>query len=271
MYNYYDFEAEHPRDKAAYKFLLSDYFHDGEIRCVNYDNKKRKLEICIRRSCEAEKTKTGNRDDTERIYLLAFSGVAGYRAFTSGDIQPTEFINGRFKKTAWLDERQEETEQKLYQFRIGLSDGYIDILFTGFSIRKMNGRISYRDIDEYKTDFRERYSKNPEEIEEIRNKLQSKSESLNWDIYLENLYACNAGDIAAQCRMIIKKNAPSDCKIYAAWLLGKFGTQEDSKSIWKIYREESERNEYDFGSDDPMKYRNLIDAAENLNGKGNQT
>ena len=34
MYNYYDFDADFPLQKAARKFLLSDYFHDSVIRSV---------------------------------------------------------------------------------------------------------------------------------------------------------------------------------------------------------------------------------------------
>ena len=49
MYNYYDFEAEFPLEKATQKFLVSDYFHDSRIQDIKMDH--RKHELIIRLQC----------------------------------------------------------------------------------------------------------------------------------------------------------------------------------------------------------------------------
>ncbi len=97
------------------------------------------------------------------------------------------------------------------------------------------------------------------------NELQADASDLMCDVKLEFLYANEVKDLRSLCQNIITGVASPDAKVYAAWLLGKCGTKEDLQLIWDVYRTETERKEYEFGSDDPMKYRNLLDAIENLN------
>lgn len=56
MYNYDDYEANLPIDKASYKVLYNDYFHDSFITAINISPEKHYLEIQVqcRRECEAE-------------------------------------------------------------------------------------------------------------------------------------------------------------------------------------------------------------------------
>ena len=96
-------------------------------------------------------------------------------------------------------------------------------------------------------------------------KLQADASDFMNDLNLEFLYANEVKDLRLLCQKIITGNAPPDAKVYAAWLLGKRGTKADLQLIWDVYRSEKERKEYKFGSYDPMKYRNLLDAIDNLN------
>ena len=262
MYNYYDFEAEFPLEKATQKFLVSDYFHDSRIQDIKMDHRKHELIIRLQCCRDWETANVGSLDDAQYTYYLRFSGVYGFRSVT--ELRWTDYINGRFKQTAWLNEQQQRTKSKLYQFRMGLSDGYIDLLFSRFSIRKASGRISYKDIEELGAFYKEWYCRTPERISEIRKELQEATDKSLCDLNLEFLYANRVDDLPLLCRSIIKGETPSDAKVYASWLLGKCGKKEDLQLIWDTYHAEIERKEYDYGSDNPMKYRNLLDAIEQL-------
>ena len=263
MYNYYDFDADFPPQKAAQKFLMSDYFHDSVICSVELNNEKCELVIHLQCCRDWENDKVDTLDDIRYTYILHFSGVYGFRSVTES--QTSEYINGRFKQTAWLNEQQQRTKRKLYQFRIGLSDGFIDLIFGSFSIRKAVGRISYRGIDELGAFYKEWYHRSPEQITDIIKELQADASDSVCDLNLEFLYANAVNDLRSLCQNITTGEASPDAKVYAAWLLGKCGTKEDLQLIWDVYRTETERKEYEFGSDNPMKYRNLLDAIENLN------
>jgi hypothetical protein len=53
-------------------------------------------------------------------------------------------------------------------------------------------------------------------------------------------------------------------KAYAAWLLGKCGTPGDLSLIREAFLTEKADKSVDLSSEDPMKYRNYVDAAEQL-------
>lgn len=264
MYNYYDFGAEFPLEKAVQKFLVSDYFHDSRIRTVELDSGRRELAIRLQCCRDWENAGVGTLEDARYTYILRFSGVHGFRSVTDLSWW-SEYINGRFKQTAWLCEQQRQTKRKLYQFRIGLADGYLDILFSRFSVRKESGRIFYADIKELGAFYKDWYKRSPEQLDKIREALKSTSpDSLDDDLYLLLLYANEATDLPQHCRLILTGDASQAAKAYAAWLLGKCGTPADLLLLWEAFRAEKERKSYDFGSDDPMKYRNFMDAVEQL-------
>lgn len=263
MYNYYDFEATFPLEKPVRKFLLSDYFHDSRICSLKQDANRRELVVRLQCCRDWERAGEGALEDARYTYILRFIGVHGFRSVT--ELSWPEYINGRFKQTAWLCEQQKHGKRKLYQFRIGLADGYLDILFSRFSVRKVIGRVSYTDIKEFGAFYKDWYKRSPEQIERIREALKTTSpDSLDDDLNLAFLYANKATDLPQHCRRLLTGDASQAAKAYAAWLLGKCGTQNDLPLIWEAFRIEKERKSYDFGSDDPMKYRNYMDAIEQL-------
>lgn len=263
MYNYYDFEAEFPLEKAVQKFLVSDYFHDSEIRSVELNSTHRELLIRLQCRRDWERAGEGNLEDARYTYTLRFIRVYGFRSVT--DLRWPEYINGRFKQTAWLCEQQKQTKRKLYQFRIGLADGYLDILFGRFSVRKETGRISYADTKELGAFYKDWYKRSPEQLDKIREALKSLSpDSIDVDLNLEFLYANKAADLPQQCRRVLTGNVSPDAKAYSAWLLGKCGTPDDLSLIREAFWTDKAHKSIDLGSEDPMKYRNYIDAAEQL-------
>ena len=81
---------------------------------------------------------------------------------------------------------------------------------------------------------------------------------------LKFLYANKVTDLPQHCRRLLTGDASQAAKAYAAWLFGDLGTTSDLPLIWEAIRAEKEQESYDFGSDDPMKYRNYMDAVEQL-------
>ncbi len=263
MYNYYDFEAEFPLEKAVQKYLVSDYFHDSKICSVKMDHSRRELIICLQCCREWEESGVGTLDDPRYSYSLRFNGVYGFLCDTG--LSLSEYINGRFKRTAWLEEQQKRTRRKLYQFRIGLADGYLDIVFSRFSVRKGEGRVSYSGITELGAFYKSFYKRSPEQLDEIREDLKNSSaDALIDDLNLAFLYANEAEDLSLQCRRILMGESSQAAQVYAAWLLGKCGSCDDLPLIWNAISTEKARESYDYGSDNSMKYRNLFDAVELL-------
>ena len=263
MYNYYDFEAEFPQEKSAQKFLMSDYFHDSRICSINMDHDRRELVICLQCQREWEESEKGAIEDARYTYILRFAGVYGLCIAT--DLSWPEYINGRFKQTAWLRKQQKQTKRKLYQFRIGLADGYLDIVFQRFFVRKAEGRISYAGVKEVGAFYKNRLQRSPEKLAEIRDELNNTSQdSLNDDYNLEILYANSTEDLPQQCRRILTGEASQAAKAYAAWLLGKCGTPKDLPLIWEAFRAEKERECIDCSFESPMRDRNYLDSVEQL-------
>ena len=266
MHNYIDLEADYPRSKAVRKFLLADYFHDSSLKTVDY-NKDGK-ELTIRLQCcgdYEEATGQGAFDDEVYGYVLQFRGVMGFRYNTDSNWE--DYLNGRFKKTAWLLETQKRTKRALYQFRMQLADGYLDIIFHSFQIRKVKGRINYRGINSSEEFFTECYAESPEELNRLREELNMEDDPMMDDYRLEQLYLNGEEDLPSLCRMVLKKNQDEDVKAYAAWLLGKCGDLSDRALIWQAYQEWREQSGNDTCSWNWMMDRNYQDAIEYLTWK----
>lgn len=265
MYNYYDAEADYPKDKAAGKFLLTDYFHDSRICSMKYNYKKAEFVLKLQCCRDWERLGKGSIEDKAYRYILRFRGVAGLRQDT-GLVCP-EYINGRFKKTAWLISKQAQTKKILYQFRIGLSDGFLDIIFHSFQIEKTIGKIRYKDIKDYKAFTIGIEQEKPDQIQKLREELFSGEDSYLDDVRLEKLYVSGADDLVSICRELLKQDRDKDARAYAAWLLGKCGMPSDRGIICQTYQEISMQSLNKPYSGYLMQNRNFLDAIESLTYK----
>ena len=160
MHNYYDRDAPLPADRASYKYLYNDYFHDSIITglCVNSARRELELSLQCSRECEEEQ---GNRDnilEEKYGYRLYFSGLHHFGG--SSALQWTEYLNGRFKAIRGAKGN--------FYFRIQTADGYMDIGYDRFRIRKVRGRVSYRGIDEISPWIDKACAARPEEAAAIR-------------------------------------------------------------------------------------------------------
>lgn len=70
MYNYFDDEADYPKDKATRKFLLTDYFHDSRIRSMKYNYKKEEFVLKLQCCRDWERLGKGSIEEKEKRHGL---------------------------------------------------------------------------------------------------------------------------------------------------------------------------------------------------------
>ena len=262
VYNYYDDQADYPKDRAVQRFLLGDYFHDSKLTGIDFDRANAALVLRLQCCRDWELFGKGSMQDEKYGYILRFHGVAGLRQDVN--MICADYINGRFKNTAWLAAMQAETKRKLYQFRIGLAEGFLDILFHSVQIRKTAGHIRYPEPAENEDGTKRRLQRSQEELCSIRKELLAGNDPMLDDLRLEILYANKEEKLPFLCRQVLEQNRDADAKAYAAWLLGKCGAASDRPLIWQVYRDITEQSTQEAWSRNPMQDRNFLDAVEAL-------
>ena len=250
MYNYFDYEANLPTDRASYKVLYHDYFHDSLITAVNISPQRHSLKMLIqcRRDWETD-TQNLRKDilDEKYGYLLTFSGVSHLEIHTS--LEWCDYINGRFKAIP----------KGTYYFRIQTADGYMDIGYHGFRLRKRVGRVSYKGIPDPEPWRATSLPITEAPIAGIW-KLLAEHGYTGEDEFalyldLERLYASKAEGLAPYLRRIAASGWQSEDAVpFAAWLLGKFGDSGDIPLLRQLWGQATH----------PMIRKNLSDAIEAL-------
>jgi len=258
-----------PTDRAIRKFLWSGYFHDGEITDINYNSHGDKVTLKLNRSLYdtniyRDKMKyTGTSAEHLAIdeliakgkfaYLLTFSKTLYFHQENS--CSSYEYLYGRFKDTALLRRLEKEHKTKLYHFRIEITHGYIDLIFKKFTIKKIAGRVNYS-TDGYYLEPRE-ITCSKDEINQIHRKIENSGYDDDFDLYddLEKLYEMQDESILKYLRICITfPKDYEDSRVYATYLLGKFGDKSDLPKMKEIY----------FECNDLLQKIHIMDAIELL-------
>lgn len=191
-------EVNCPNDKYIKKFLWSSYFHDSSIINIKYKQDKKTLMMQIESSHDIDHDEALNKFNGNRKaiksyvnknknkyrYILEFSGCEYFEQQVS-DLG-WEYIFGYFKDSARL-KINKKSKNKLYHYRIIISGGYIDIIFSKFTIKKMQGEISIKNSkiknikDSWLNDFLEKYkscilSNGEVNVRKAKDKLESGNE-----------------------------------------------------------------------------------------------
>ena len=234
MHNFYH-EIPLPDDKAIRKFLWISYFHDSTIEEILLGQpQKDALTLKLQCSCDGF------------TYLLQFDGVRHfeYASPRQGWHAGEEISSTRFKDTALLHRLQKEEGRPLYHLRFSHWDGYTDVIFRQFSLRKEGGRVNYKceipmeavswqhqlyaphgtylpGLDPSSDKYATMYFDDPEALRELED-----------DFTWTHLYRLEqSGDtevLKLQAQDIL--DHARDCPhalLYAAFLLGKHGSEED--------------------------------------------
>jgi hypothetical protein len=275
MYNY-EHEIDCPNDIYIRNYLWNDYFHDSEIKSIEFISRfgsltKQLSDISIILDSNRDKEKK------ESHYILRFVNCAYYRQESS--VEWSQYINGRFKDSALLVNLKQYSKKDYYHFRIQTADGYIDIVFSKFIIRKVHGRVRVKDID---TSIYESYwLKNYQNGE-----LQDPNGSLNQDKIIE---LAESGDdvyryfalsyllfntqqsLLEYAREIIK----SDWKVFemsAIAAIQIMGVQGDEKDLYTLYSEYNffekhlNKDTYNY-SNVLLPKRHIMDAIERIQNR----
>ena len=264
MYNY-DHEIEMPKDKAMRKFLWDDYFHDSAVRSIAFQEKgvlRITLVSCLDqeeayariKGTEAEKREYLIKNEDKFVYYLYFENVFHFSLQSAVDW--TEYINGRFKDSACLRIMQTWTSAPLYHLRMQFADGFCDVVFKSFKIRKKIGRINYRRREEIGTtasipmdshyfsskeskirigEGEENYFHRTANFEKYLAQAES-GEDFDRFIAMTVLYEKKYESLLAIARKnLILDPAWMDSGVYAAYLLGKLGTKEDIRKLYEYH------------------------------------
>lgn len=153
-----------PNDKYIKHYLWRDYFHVSKIKMIEFNNSKGNDHYCpnqviltvessIDIDTEWDKLKGTNiekkayitNNKSKYMYNLYFRDCKYFNYEKSS--MANDYINGRFKDTAKLQKINKATSKVYYHFRIATDDGYIDIIFSKFKVKKAIGRINIKDIE----------------------------------------------------------------------------------------------------------------------------
>lgn len=260
MYNY-EHEIEKPINKSIEKFLWNDYFHDSVIEDIAFDYKKNQLMITIlsvrdednkwnklRGSVEQKRQQLKDNADKFR-YILYFEKVKHF-TFQSA-VNWTQYLNGRFKDSANLKIMKSWDNENLFHFRLQTADGFSDIIFGDFKIRKKIGKVNYNfENDMWQSDsipmgssyFISEKSKNQDgylrKFVDIDEYIQEAKNGKDFDrfIAMSVLYEKNYDKLLDLARNNLILNSEwLDCSAYAAYLLGKIGTYEDISKLYEFH------------------------------------
>ena len=269
MHNY-DHEIACPEDRAMFKFLWCDYFHDSEILSVQFEKDSVVVRLVCDRDQRAEwpkfhgdyvKWRDYVTENAEKyIYILKFTRTVWLERKQIED-GGGEFLSARFKDSALLKKLQKKNKRRLYHLRIHATDGLIDVIFAGFEIRRLHGRVNYaydilppRQLDDFELEMA---------AEEIYKGLPE--DDLDRCLLLKRFYEVQHPDLLRALRDCMASDEPvEDAKICAAYLLGKVGGRTDIPVMIDLM-DEMERTMTKAGyyfSTIMQRRQNILDAVE---------
>ena len=259
MHNFYH-EIALPEDKAIRKFLWISYFHDANILdFLPGQPNPHDLTLKIY-SCHDGGT-----------YLLRFHNTVHYECSARAPSYAGQSISSTvFKDSALLHRLQKEESKPLYHLRFSHWDGYTDVIFERFTIRREGGRVNYKpEFDPAALHWRTfSYAPNgywlksdPFVADTAHPEGDDADEQAKWvdDVLWARLYhihqAGDANAITAQARSCLN-TAPRlmHAELYAAYLLGKYGDATDMPVLMQQY----------LHADIPIIKRVILDAIEQL-------
>lgn len=237
MYNF-THDIPMPEDPAILKFLWISYFHDAIIQEI-HPGKPAYKDLTLR-------VFSGHDGFT---YLLRFHGVEHFSCSKDNYFWHTgiDIASTVFKDTALLHRLEKEAEKSLYHLRFSFWDGYMDVVFSKFTIRREGGRVCYKPQvnpavvawDAYlyapngywlRHDPFEADITHPEGDDDFD--LQEWVDDILWARLYQFHQADNVQAMISQSRAYLAQRPTyAHAELYAAYLLGKHGDQSDLPAL----------------------------------------
>lgn len=276
MYNY-EHEIPCPPNKGVLTFLWYDYFHDSNLQNIEFNEMKNTVTLMYECSREIGETWTKLKGDEsykkkyielhadEFIYFLSFKHVAYFQVERIPCCN--DYINGRFKNSALLHSINTEQKKPCYHFRIQCDDGYIDIIFRDFIIRKKQGRVQYQNFNHSAM-----ICSNLDDTtldETITGLVKQAQTGADFERFLamSKLWLLKYSEITKLARQNITLSDDYENSVpYSAYLLGKVGDESDLPILQRLYhsiqKSMTERSICLCSSLLPK--RNILDAIESI-------
>lgn len=258
MHNFYH-EIPLPEDKAIRKFLWVNFFHDALIQQI-LPGQPKPYDLTLQ-------IYSGHDGHT---YLLRFHNAVHYECSAPMPWHAGQDISSTvFKDTALLHRLQVKEGKPLYHLRFSHWDGYTDVIFERFTIRREGGRVNYKSevppedigwqhcrytpngayLPGYNP-FEEDFASLPADNEEDRLFM---IDNILW-ARLYHLEQQNAPEaLLTQARHTLAEYHHCEtAPLYAAFLLGKHGNSADLSGLTKQY----------FSAENLLIKRVIMDAME---------
>jgi len=260
MYNFEN-EIKQIKNKQLDDFFGNDYFHDGFILSIDWIGEN---SVRMKFSCErewGEQSCKGNWIDhyvNEVFHYNVYFKNCIYLNMEINDF-PIEYINGRFKNSAKLELFNKESDNSNYHLRMQIAcGGYIDIIFSDFTIQKLKGEIptfEYRPLNNFKS-ISNRFDPTLD-ISEIREiSIDENNIKRGWAI----IQLFNLNDrFANEAALKALDSEEDDEKIAAIFVLGQISEVEIITKLFTLWT----ITEY------PIMKRNILDAIEKIMVKNN--
>jgi len=235
----YEHEIACPDNKGILNYLWYDHFHDSKIDNISFDHRKGFVALtldCCREREEVWKKLKYNDDlfkayMDENIdnftYILTFKGTKYFHSERL--IMVNDYIDGRFKDTALLRKLSAENKNKkpLYHFRIKIDDGYMDIIFSDFVIKKKTGRVKYP--------IKEITIRTCKWFDEDFKKAALDGDDFERFLAMQKLFQENDPAILEIARKNLWFDDYGDACLYSVYLLGKLGDTNDISNLLELY------------------------------------
>ena len=248
----YEHEIKEIKDRFLKQYIFYDYFHDSLITKIIILNDEKKVQLEL--SCEREWPER-NWDkyagDVKYRYVLTFENCVYVEYERENFGSYTEYLNGRFKKSAKLKQILLKTKKNYYHLRIQLADGYIDMIFSKFLIEKQEGNIALAkriSIDWYFDTIDRKF--NQMELTNIR-KLAFDGEFPLRTRALEYLWIIKDQSIEG---LSIEALKDEDTCIPGVFILGEIGNVKNLSYLMDIFK----------FSEDVLFRRHIKDACEKI-------
>jgi hypothetical protein len=234
----YEHEIVCPDNKGIRNYLWYDHFHDSKIDSIFFNQKKGlvtlTLECC--RDIEEIWNKLKCAHDARRTYIienidsftyiLTFKGTKYFHSERL--IMVNDYINGRFKNTALLKKLTAENKKPLYHFRIQIDDGYMDIIFSDFIIRKKSGRVKYS--------IKEVTYQSSKSLTDDEKKALLDGDDFDRFLAMQKLLKINETGLLGIARNNLRLNEEHKYScLYSAYLLGKLGDVSDIPNLLDLF------------------------------------